>query len=225
MSEITKAIATRTDVGDRDLDAATEYAKKISVSDLLPDAYKGKPGNVLLAIEYGRSVGIDPITAMNMVHTIKGKPTASAQLVGALVRRAGHRLRVTWDGTTATAQINRVDDPSFTFSSQWTMARAQAAGLASNPNYKNHLPAMLKARAITEVSRDACPEALAGIAYVADELGGSVDIVQQQTAQGPLTITDDGRAVDADTGEIHDAELVDDEPDRSPEPAEGEAAS
>lgn len=212
MSQISNAIALRTDVADRDLDAATEYAKKISVSDLLPDAYKGKPGNVLLAIEYGRSVGIDPITAMNMVHTIKGKPTASAQLVGALVRRAGHRLRVTWDGTTATAEIQRADDPDFTFRSEWTMARAQSAGLASNPNYKNHLPAMLKARAITEVSRDACPEALAGIAYVADELGGSVEVVQAQTEQGPLTITDDGRAVDADTGEIHDAELVEDIP-------------
>lgn len=213
MSQISNAIALRTDVGDRDLDAATEYAKKISVSDLLPDAYKGKPGNVLLAIEYGRSVGIDPITAMNMVHTIKGKPTASAQLVGALVRRAGHRLRVTWDGTTAVAEINRADDADFTFRAEWTMARAQAAGLSSNPNYKNHLPAMLKARAITEVSRDACPEALAGIAYVADELGGSVEIVQQQTEQGPLTITDDGHAVDAQTGEIHDGEIVEEPTD------------
>lgn len=209
MSEISKAIATRKDTADRDLDAATDYARKISVSDLLPDAYKGKPGNVLLAIEYGRSVGIDPITAMNMVHTIKGKPTASAQLVGALVRRAGHRLRVTWDGTTAVAEITRADDADFTFRSEWTMARAQSAGLASNPNYKNHLPAMLKARAITEVSRDACPEALAGIAYVADELGGSVEVVRAQTAQGELHITDDGHAVDTDTGEVFDGEIVD----------------
>ena len=209
MSEISKAIATRVDTADRSLNAATEYARKISVSDLLPDAYKGKPGNVLLAIEYGRSVGIDPITAMNMVHTIKGKPTASAQLVGALVRRAGHRLRVTWDGTTAVAEIVRGDDPEFTFRSEWTMARAQSAGLASNPNYKNHLPAMLKARAITEVSRDACPGALAGIAYVADELGGSVEIVEQQTRQPDVEINDDGTAVNTKTGEVFDAEIVD----------------
>lgn len=204
MSQISNAIALRSDAADRSLDAATEYAKKISVSDLLPDAYKGKPGNVLLAIEYGRSVGIDPITAMNMVHTIKGKPTASAQLVGALVRRAGHRLRVSWDGTTAVAEINRADDPDFTFRAEWTLERAKKAGISNNPNYSNHLPAMLKARAITEVSRDACPEALAGIAYVADEVGGSVEIVAEQTTTPELAVTDEG--------EVVAAELVEDEP-------------
>lgn len=206
MSQISNAIALRTDVADRSLDAATDYAKKISVSDLLPDAYKGKPGNVLVAIEYGRSVGIDPITSMNMVHIIKGKPTASSMLVGALVRAAGHRLRVTWDGTTATAEITRADDPDFTFKAAWTLERAQAAGIASNPTYKTHLPAMLKARAITEVSRDACPEALAGIAYVADELGGSVEVVQQQTTTPELHIEDDGQVVAA--------EILDDAPDQ-----------
>jgi hypothetical protein len=34
---------------------------------------------------------------------------------------------------------------------------------------------MLKARAITEVARDACPEALFGVAYTAEELGAETD--------------------------------------------------
>lgn len=198
MSAITRAIATRADASERSLDAAVDYARKLSASDLLPEAYRGKPQNVLLAVEYGRSVGIDPIAAINMVHTIKGKPTASAQLVGALVRRAGHRLRVSWDGTSATAEIVRSDDEGFTFRAVWTFDRAQAAGLTGNANYKNHLPAMLKARAITEVSRDACPEALAGIAYVADELGGSMEVIAEQIATPELAVTDDGDVVAAE---------------------------
>jgi hypothetical protein len=207
MSAISKAIATRNDAADRNLDAATDYARTIAVSELLPEAYRGKPANVLVASEYGRSVGIDPITAMQMVHIIKGKPTASAQLVGALVRRAGHRLRVTWDGTTATAEIVRADDDTFTFRAEWTAARAQAAGLMSNPTYKNHLPAMLKARAITEVSRDACPEALAGISHTAEEIDGPSEVVAAQVQTPEVTVTDQG-VVATETGELIDAEIV-----------------
>lgn len=200
MSEITRALATRNDSADRNLDAATEYARRIAVSELLPEAYRGKPQNVLVAAEYGRSVGIDPITAIQMVHIIKGKPTASAQLVAALIRAAGHRLRVTWDGTTALAEIIRSDDPEFTFRAEWTMDRAKEAGLTGNATYRNFGPNMLKARAITEVGRDACPEVLAGINYTADEVGGPAEVVAEQIATPELAVTDDGHVADAETG-------------------------
>jgi hypothetical protein len=207
--QISRALATRSDAADRDLDASIEYARKLSASELLPAAYQGKPQNVLVAIEYGRSVGIDPITAINMVHTIKGKPTASAQLMGALVRRAGHTLRVSYDGTTATAEIIRADDPSFTFRSVWTMDRAREAGLTGNATYKTFGPNMLKARAIAEVSRDACPEVLAGVSYLADELGGPAEIVAEQVTMPELAVTDDGHVADAETGELaFDVEVI-----------------
>lgn len=195
--EISQALTLRPN-GERDLDTAIEYARKLAASELLPASYQGKPQNVLVAIEYGRSIGIDPITAINMVHTIKGKPTVSAQLMGALVRRAGHRLRVTWDGTTAVAQVIRADDAAFVFSASWDMERAQKAGLTGNATYKNFGPNMLKARAISEVVRDACPEVLAGISYTPDEL----DPTQPYEPALPVT--------DAD-GEVVEAELIDDD--------------
>lgn len=204
MSQISKAIATRTDAADRSLDASVDYARKLSASDLLPKSYQGKPQNVLLAVEYGRSLGLDPITAINMTHVVQGRPTASAQLVGALVRRAGHKLRVRGDETSATCKIIRADDPEFEFVATWTMDRAKAAGVLSNPVWKTYPANMLKARAITECARDACPEVLAGISYVAEELGGSVEIVAEQTTTPELHVTDDG--------EVIAAELVDDEP-------------
>lgn len=205
MSQISKAIATRNDAADRSLDASVDYARKLSASDLLPKSYQGKPQNVLLAVEFGRSLGLDPITAINMTHVVQGKPTASAQLVGALVRRAGHILRVKGDAQTATCQIVRSDDPGHPFTVTWTMQEAKDAGLLSNPTWKNYPRAMLKARAITECARDACPEVLAGISYTAEEVGGPPEVVQQQTMQEPVEL------VDTDTGEIHDAEVVEDE--------------
>lgn len=199
MNQIANAIAFRNNPTDRDLTVAVEYARKLAASELLPKAYVGKPQNILLAVEYGRSLGLDPITAMQMTHVISGKPTASAQLVGALVRRAGHRLRVRGDAETATAKITRHDDDEFEFVSTWTMDRAKRAGLLANKTWQTFPEAMLKARAITEVARDACPEVMAGIgAYTAEELEGPVDVVIEQTLAPEFGITDDGDVVPAE---------------------------
>lgn len=150
-----------------------EWADRLSTADLLPAAYRRKPANVLVAIEYGDALGMPPIVAMNMIHVIEGKPTLSAQAIGGLVRRAGHKLRVRWDGTKmrATAEVVRADDPDFTFTATWDMDRARSAGLTGKGVWKQYPDAMLKARAITEVARDACPEALFGVAYTPEELG------------------------------------------------------
>ncbi len=111
-----------------------------------------------------------------MIHVIEGKPTASAALISTLVRRASHKLRVTGDDTRAVATIRRCDDPDFEFRSEWTLERAIQAGLVSKKVWQQFPAAMLKARAITEVSRDACQEALCGVQYTPEELGRDVDL-------------------------------------------------
>lgn len=147
------------------------YAQELANATLLPPAYRKQPSNVLLAMEYGRALGLDTITAIQSVHVVDGKPTASSQLIGGLVRRAGHRLRVDGNDQRAVAEIVRRDDPEFTFRSEWTIERARAAGLTGKGVWKTYPAAMLKARAITEVARDACPEALSGVSYTSEELG------------------------------------------------------
>lgn len=151
------------------------YAKALAESGLLPESYRRQPANVLWAVEYGEMLGLAPMAAITGIHVISGKPTASASLISALVRRAGHRLRVTGDGERAVAEIVRSDDPDFTFRSEWTLERAQVAGLTGKGTWKSYPAAMLKARAITEVARDACEEALSGVHYTPEELGAEVD--------------------------------------------------
>lgn len=166
-----------------------EYSRALAVSNLLPAQYRGKPENVLYAIEFGRSLGIEPIAAINGVHIIEGKPSASAGLISALVRRAGHRLRVWIERDArgalvgAVATIVRTDDPDFEFRSVWTLERASAAGLTGKQVWKNYPEAMLKARAIAEVAREACEEELSGVAYTPEELGAEVN------ADGSVVVT------------------------------------
>ena len=154
-----------------------QYAELLAQSSLLPKQYQRNPANVLLATELGQSLSIPPIQAINEVHVIEGKPSASANLIGGLVRRAGHILRIRTDreAMTATAQIIRRDDKDYTFEATWTMDDAKRAGSTNKDNWKKYPIAMLKARAITEVAREACPEALMGISYTPDELGAVVD--------------------------------------------------
>lgn len=150
-------------------------AENMASSNLLPQEYRKNPANLLYAIQYAESLGVHPMTAVTGISVIQGKPTASAQLIGALVRRAGHKLRVTCDGKTAKAVIIRADDPDFEFVSVWTLDRAKAAGLTGKSVWKQYPEAMLKARAITEVAREAAAEALFGVIYTPEELGAEVD--------------------------------------------------
>lgn len=153
------------------LPALIDYSKALAGSDLLPAEYRGKPANVLVAIEYGKALGLEPMSAIQGITVIKGKPTASAALMAGLVRRAGHILRVTGNDKRAECTIIRSDDPDFEFTTVWTIDRAKQAGLTSNQTWAKYPDAMLKARAISECARNACSEILAGVQYTPEELG------------------------------------------------------
>lgn len=159
-----------------------QYAKAMAGSNLLPRQYQGNPANLLFALEYADALGVSPINAITSIHVIEGKPTASADLIAGLVRRAGHKLRVSGDDRTATAQIIRADDPDFTYEVTWTMDRAKAAGLAGKSVWKQYPAAMLRSRAITEVARMGASDALYGVIYTPEEVGAEVDADGEPTA-------------------------------------------
>lgn len=197
------------------------YAEALSGASLLPDSYRGKPANVLLALEYGAALGIAPMVAIQQVHVIQGRPVASAQLIGALVRKAGHRLRVSGDDRRAVCEIVRFDDPDFTFRSEWTIERAAAAKLTGKDTWRQYPANMLRARAITECARDACPEALAGVSYTAEELGddtlpaeaypqtsGAVEATALAEGESPSVPVDGTPAPPAPEPDIEDAVVV-----------------
>ncbi len=195
-----------------------EYAKALAVADMLPAHYKQKPANLLWALEFASMVGMPPMSAITGVHVIQGRPVPSAALISALVRRAGHRLRVTGNDERAVAEITRADDPDFTFQAIWTLDKARKAGLLNKDTWKSYPASMLKARAVTEVARDACEDALMGLpAYSVEELGAVIDDegtpierpARRVTAADILpSVPKDPPPVDEQTGEIGWAEVA-----------------
>lgn len=161
------------------------YANTICQGSLVPTTYRNQPANVLIAMGLGQSMGLSPAESLYRIAVINGKPTASAELIAANVRRAGHKLRIKKDekAKVATVEITRCDDPDYTFKATWGMAKAQQAQLSGKDNWKKYPMAMLTARAITECARDACPEALYGVVYTADEMGDAAPEPVQVEAQ------------------------------------------
>lgn len=168
------------------LEAQMQYANTVAVSDLLPTHYRGKPANVLIALQYADALRIHPVQALNDVIVINGKPSMSANLMSAIVRNAGHRLRVVedTDSQRVTAVLIRCDDPDFQYEVVWDARKATVAGLwgKSGP-WKQYPMQMLRARAISEVCRQGASDALMGVLYVPEELG---HVEPAQSAPAPV---------------------------------------
>lgn len=165
------------------------FCEKLADTPLLPDAYRRQPASVLWAMEYGRALGLDVVTTISTIHVIKGKPSQSADLMLSRTRAAGHRVRVQPGDGECTVSIFRADDPEFENRITWTYDDAVRAGLCTMrdtgpysrsskgepQSWEKYPRAMLRARAISECVRMACPEVLHGAIYTPEELGAVID--------------------------------------------------
>jgi hypothetical protein len=158
--------------GGNSLAVQMDYARAVASASLLPQAYRGKPADIMLAVGLGQSMGLSPAESLYRIDVIAGKPTASAELIAANVRKAGHvlRLRVDEEAVTATCVIVRADDPDYEHTVTRDRDWAQKMGLLTKDNYKKQPATMLGWRAVTACARMACPEALYGVTYTSDEL-------------------------------------------------------
>jgi len=179
---------------------AWNFAKALATAGMLPKEYRDKPGNVLLAMEYGRALALPVATIFTSVHVIEGRPSMSSELMQALIRRAGHRIRIAGDNRQASCAIVRRDDPEFTYTATFTLEDAQQAGLlkiqpdgtvrarhkSGEPtNWEKYPKAMLLARAVSACARQACADVLAGVSYVPEELGEQPDLEPMVVTQTP----------------------------------------
>lgn len=169
---MSKDITVREDgLSPEAVQARKEYATALSASNLLPDAYRGKPANVLVAVEMGNALGLRPIAALSGISVIKGKPCLSADLMASVVRNAGHKLRIQQKEMAVKATLIRADDPDFEFSVIWDQERAQRAGLWGQKGPWSQYPEqMLRSRAITEVCRQGASDCLFGAIYSPEEI-------------------------------------------------------
>jgi hypothetical protein len=138
-----------------------------------------RPDQALFVILKGYELGITPIEALSNIHLIKGKPGLSVQLMISLANRSGMLTRLDIPDASdaardkkATVTAVRRDRPDSPVTMTFSMEDAQAAGLLSNPTWKQYPGQMLVNRAISMLLRRIIPEALSGM-YLIEELEAS----------------------------------------------------
>lgn len=150
-----------------------EIAKRIShalaMSDLVPDAYRGRPNNCFVAINMGAELGMEPFQAIQSIAVIDGKPCLFGDGLIGVVRASP---KCSWiqeslseDGKTATCSTQREGDPK-PISASYSMSDAMLAGIDSKFNWKKHPKRMLQMRARAYCLRDAYPDLLKGLGVV-----------------------------------------------------------
>lgn len=148
--------------------AAMRLAARIHSTPFVPKALQGDPHSVLACILTGEELGLGPMQSLRMVNVIEGRPAASAELMRALVNRAGHRIDVveaTEDHVTLSG-VRR--DTGGRATVTWTMADAQRAKLTGNPAWSKYPRSMLLARATSELCRALFADVIGGL-YTPEE--------------------------------------------------------
>lgn len=153
-------------------------AERIADTDFVPDALKRKPAAVTAAILAGREMGVAPMTALQHINVIKGKPGQDALLMRALVLAAGHTIEYgDCNDTRAIVRGKRRGEETWTevvFTAD--QARKAQIQLGGYPEDK------LIARATSRLCRRKFADVISGLSYTLEELqDGDVEFTVGET--------------------------------------------
>lgn len=196
-----------------DLHGQMELAKVLGMSALLPQALRGKPADVLVTVMYGREMGLTPMQSIQGIYVVNGRPTCGGKLLLAKVRQAGHRVKIEATIKAARVTITRHDDPD-PHTEEFTWADAERAKLTTKDTWKSWPKQMLTWRAVSNAVNIQCPEVAMGFEItelVQDELSQAAPTLAQVAAQRADAAPTAPVSVDTSTGEVLDADVVDDE--------------
>ena len=190
------------------------------------------PGKVMLVVETGLMLGVHPMAALQGIDVIEGHPTIKPALMSALIRQAGHSLRIRQTGSVrggdlaVTTTLIRSDDPDFPYEYTWTPQDAVDAGLLdsytpdsdgvwhprarskdNNPKpWELYTARLCRWRSLSDAASAGAEDVLMGLHYTAEELGAPVD-AEGGLAEAPALAPGPSRdwAAEIDACTTHDA--------------------
>lgn len=171
---------------------AAELAKQLNDTEFVPARLRKRPAAVLACILAGDEAGIGPMQSLRQIFvTDDGKVGQSAELMRALVLRAGHEIWVQEYTNTRVTMSGRRRGQENPSSVTWTLDDAKRANLAGKQNWTKYPRAMLTARATSELCRLVFADVIAGISYSTEELQDGIDDVDDppETPDAPKTTT------------------------------------
>ncbi len=148
---------------------AMEFAGMMSKSSIVPKDYQNNPGNILVAIQWGMEIGLQPLQSMQSIAVINGRPSIWGDAMLALVRSSGLLESINEDVTDSKAvcTIKRRGEQEVV--REFSMDDAKRAGLTGKQGPWSQYPKrMLQMRARAFALRDVFADVLRGV-HVAEE--------------------------------------------------------
>lgn len=170
MNDMTAGPSKGFSLAPQSLDEAMRFADILATSSIVPKDFANNPGNILVAIQWGMELGLQPMQAMQSIAVINGRPALWGDAVIGLVRGSPlcEYIHEEDDGETATCRVKRRGEVEQvrTFS----MADAKAAGLSGKVGpWTSYPKRMRQMRARSFALRDVFPDVLRGMP-VAEEV-------------------------------------------------------
>jgi len=152
---------------------AMMFADRLADSALVPKDYQGKPGNVLVALQWGQEIGLGPMQALQAIAIINGRAALWGDTLLALARNhpgfvsIDEGVRGEGDERHGYCTVERRgQNPTH---NEFSVADAKKAGLWGKQGpWQNYPDRMMKMRARGFSLRDAFPDAIRGL-YIAEE--------------------------------------------------------
>lgn len=186
------------------LGEAMKMAEILADSSIVPKDFQGRPGNVLIACQWGAEIGLQPLQAMQSIAVINGRPSIWGDAMLGLVQGSGLlediNEEVSEDGQVATCTVRRRGKSPVV--RQFTMDEAKKAGLAGKTGPWQQYPRrMLQLRARAFALRDAFADVLRGVAIAEEARDMPVmrDVTPEEgVIEGPATASAKVRSKIAD---------------------------
>ena len=195
---------------------AWQQAQVLAMSNIVPETFRGKPENILIAVDQANRLNVSPLMIMQNLFVIQGRPSWSSKFLIAMINGSGK-----FDEELHFDLKNDKDGKPFSCLA-WTMKNgrrvegvtvdmdmAKAEGwLAKNGSKWKTIPElMLRYRAASFFASLNCPELTLGI-YTQEEFEDN-DFIERPTdvrVEAEQEIAAEANAVEFE-GEVTDAEI------------------
>jgi len=151
---------------------AQRQAKSLCESNLVPTDYRGQKGlsNCLVALEMSKRMNLSPLTVMQNLNVIHGRPSWSAAFITSQILGCGRFKNFDYivtgkdDSLSVQCQAIRLEDKKLVKGTAVTMKMAQQEGWTrKNTKYQSMPELMLKNRSATFFGRQYIPDLLLGV--------------------------------------------------------------
>lgn len=170
MNDVSLTTQTESAFSLQNFEHAQRVAKMIAMSSLVPEAYKGKIENVMIAMEMANRMNISPLMVMQNLYIVKGNPGWSGSFVIAMIngsKRFEDNLEFEFSGigdeygckAFTTRKGKRIESTRV----DWKMVKGEGWLDKPGSKWKTMPEQMFRYRSAALFGRTHCPDLLMGM--------------------------------------------------------------